>query len=710
MKFLLALFLLFTPLLGKMNFWPEVFSIPNLESKKDNNRTQIISNQDLDTEFGKYRTYNVVNMLRGDSLKQFTQLYKYTLEAFHFVTKGRGDTLKQKQLEQKHSLDLSGSLIWHKYPFDFSSIGIKWSPNLVFNRYFSSTDSLEHPEIRSNDTSEGMASLHLGPLMYFYYLDMPIKISAGGAVDVWNNTMSYPPHMTDLKKVNSDPGFFGEIEVGDNTVPLIRGIPFYVEGSIFGQYMQSDNNAKITSGEINALYFQDLPFADTLFVYCADTVTKGRTAFFSGNAPQLISTPNRTRNSLQVSVGLDNIGHFSYKPSLTYTWALSSVVYPHYEEILDDERFITHTVSCMVTNDSTRFLTYNGGISLSFKSEDWLFKSKLSSFAFEDSTSEDSLKTNLDDSEIFNARMYHTFYKDFNSHFDFLYSFSIEREKKVSPNFYYRISNMDVNNTFADTSLIENNDDVDKVYFLHSLGVSYRISPIIKLSGLGEYGQNQIVFLKKENSSKNKTDKNFRVETSCILNPEKRTGITETIGAFAKVEEYHFTEQFTQGKLPPPFWSRNFYSKFFGTWEINEVLFFEIFWKENYVDDGFWQWEKNGSPNEPDSVMVYQPTQKTLESSLKATSVFSYLDKYEIQIGNLLWYSWTKTWDGDDKRYNISDKFILSPYIKLDAHIFNTLLIRLDLKGILFMNTRKLPKLKSNNEFLEASAAIRVLF
>ena len=326
---------------AQTEYWPEVLQAPITEEPGDSNVVDITAKQNLRVDI--YKTNNSILVNRNDSIKRLEQKVSYDLSDDNSLGL------------QNHYLDLSGLFLRKKFPFRFSSLGLEWVPTAAFNRRHDTDNGLN----RSN----GIGSMRLGPVIRFDYMNMPIHLSGGGAVDLWNPELPFDPGYQDVKEAKGDPGFYGSVRMGDNRKPLIEGIPFFAEGSIFGRYMNSANNAKITNGEINALFYNDVTFADAFFLYFADTLSKGRTAFLSeqaGGAARYSSTPSRTNNSLQATCGLKNIGGFFLEPSLAYTLALSSVSYPTFEEIVGDERLLTHTISLMGQNDNARFMNYRG--------------------------------------------------------------------------------------------------------------------------------------------------------------------------------------------------------------------------------------------------------------------------------------------------------------------------------------------------------------
>lgn len=618
---------------AQTEYWPGVLQAPIPEEPGDSNVVDITAKQNLRVDI--YRTNNSIHINRNDSLKRFEQKVSYDLSDDNSLGL------------QNHYLDLSGLFLRKKFPFRYSSIGLEWVPTAAFNRRPNTFKKINNDSIEVHNGS-GIGSMRLGPVISIDYLNMPIYLSGGGAADLWHPELPFEPGYHDVKESKGDPGFYGSLRMGDNRKPLIEGIPFFAEGSMFGRYMNSDNNAKITNGEINALFFNDVTFADTFFLYFADTLSKGRTAFLSeqaGGAARYSSTPSRTNNSLQATCGLKNIGGFFLEPSFAYTLTLSSVSYPTFEEIVGDERLLTHTISLMAHNDNAKFMNYRGGISFALEDEDWLYKDELSTKATEDN--KDSLVKNLQDYERYNLSMFHTVERQFANTFGLNYSFIMRGDKKIYPNFY---------TTSYDTVPIRYVYDKDNVDLNHLINVTLFSLPRIRVATLFDYFKNKIVYLRKEKSALNKTERTYRIEVTCNINPDSGTGLDGTFGAFAKTEEYHFPE-YQDDDYPM---SRRLYSRIKGRLGINDRMRFEGIWSEMYLDDG----------NYVDSLDTLFLQSQTLESSLELISSYRFPNNFMLRMGSLFRYIY-RDWDfiWKDRMY------YMTPFMEMRAIVSNRIFV-----------------------------------
>jgi len=617
---------------AQMDFWPEVLKVPEQAAALDSNRTEIGLKQNVRMKV--YQTENSLFISKSDSLKKLEQRLGYQLN-------------DDNSLDiQNHFIDLSGSFSRKRFPFPFSSLGLEWVPTAAFNQR---PDGRDQGAGRSN----GIGSLRLGPVIGLQYLNLPVRISGGGAADLWNSELPYRPGYNDLKRTTGDPGFYGSLRMGNNTMRLIEQIPFYAEGGIFGRYMNSVNNAKITNGEVNALFFADLPFLDTLFAYCADTLSKGRTAFLSeqgGEAARYNSTPDRTNNSFMANVGLKNIGTFILKPSLAYSLRVNSISYVPAENILGDERIAVHKLAAMVRNDRTDIVDYNGGISFSFEKDDWLYNDDLGTRA--DSANKDSLVKNLQDFDGFNVAMIHAIGKKFSNSFAVDYTFDITRYKRTYPNYYTIDTNARRYAYFYDK---------DNLTLNHLFNVTFFSLPRVRLLTLFDYYKNRIVYLRKEKSGMNKTERSMRLEPSLRISPDSSIGFTGTIGALGKWDEYHFPLEYEQG----PQSMVRLYSKLEAYKSITNSLKFEGYWSEVFSLYGYFKKLRE------DTIELENAS---LESSVNVSSSYMFQQKIKLQIGSLFRYIYYEDYLGQDIT-DVNRIYYMMPFIEVKARLFGNLFI-----------------------------------
>ncbi len=616
---------------GQYDYWPEVLTTPEEVEQQDSNHMEINLKQNIDEYI--YETDNSFSLLKNDSLREVKQFLNYKLADDNNL--GR----------QNHYLDVAGSFSRKKFPFSFSSLGFEWIPTATFYR-------LQGPPNRS---SSGVGSIRVGPSIGLLYQNLPFRISGGGVVDVWQDNMSYKPKWDEAVASNGDPGFYTALTVGNNNRPLFEGIPFYSEGKVFGRYMNSARNEKITNGEINALFLQDIPFGDTLFLYAADTLSKGREGSLSGvqsGSIQLESTPNKTHNSLQASIGIKNINTKLLTPSLLYQLSLSSVTFPPGEDVRFNERFIKHSVALMARNNRPDLFVYRGGIQFEFEDEDWVFNHEFKK-KYEDTllgnVLRDSLKMNTNDFKGFRAGMYHHFNKKLDNNMEFTYTFNIDRYKVTYPFYFIKTSESQKND------ITELNNDKDEAFARHVFEVTLFSLPRIKLDLLADYSKNDRVNLKKERSYNNFTERVYRFESTLFINPDSSKGFTETFGAFSRMSEYHYPEFHDKG--PPLF--RQYYSQLRGWISFKEKIKIEAIWNDIATVNGL-----------VDFNHILRPELRYKESSLDLNFSNSFPNHFITQTGCLFRYIKYYTNIYNDIRIDKS----LWPYIGIKAFIFNKLM------------------------------------
>ncbi len=649
MRILLILIILVFSASTQITYWPDVLNTPLEKVPEDSNNVTISAKQEIN--MGTYKSENLLHITKNDSLKQVDQKCKFTFLNDHNLN------------IQNYYLNLSGSILRKKYPYKLSSIGLEWIPVAYLNRN------------KKMSRGSSLGSLYLGPVFTVDYLNMPIRLSGGGAIDVWPDSLPYSLVDTRLSSFNGDNGFYGKINMGDNTQPLIENIPLYSQGSIFGKYMRKAGNSKVTSGEVNALFVQDISFADTLFIYCADTLTKGRAAFFNefgSTMLQFTNIPNKTTNSLQTAIGIKNIGNFAFKPSIIYEFDLSTIKYSPSSEVLGDLSIGKNTVSALIANNMFKTWKYNGGISVMFEEEDHLHKADLPQ-VLALSEEDDSLIVNSNDFTGFYSDMFHFLEYTFKNDIKLRYNFNIGKHHKEYPN-YYTLSGR----TFG-------GNDNDRVNYKHLLELTLFSLPDFSAIVLGEYIKDMNIFLKKENSANNRRDWIYHLEMTFLLNRRGSIPLKESIGIIARTARYDYPE-FQNNRLPPM--SRSFYSRLNGMWHINDLWNLEGYLNGIYHDDGFINWGNN----------VYNISDRKIEISGEAGINRFIAENFIVKFGSLgqiLYYL--------DFNYNTTRDYriVLFPFVEIKAFIFNKLSLN---------SSIRYSRVKNGDDYWEAFSYLNINF
>ena len=174
-------------------------------------------------------------------------------------------------LNKTHAFDAPGEILRHSFPFSFSSAGLEWFPQGTYSRdYLGKTDSSSQ-----NLYANVMAKMRFGPFISLQYQNLPITLGGGPAFNLWQNRMDANTDRDKLDSTRAENGFYVHLNVGDPSLPLIPGIPFYTGGNIQGVYLDS---TKITMGNICGLFAAAPKFADSFMVAAIDTLSIGRYA------------------------------------------------------------------------------------------------------------------------------------------------------------------------------------------------------------------------------------------------------------------------------------------------------------------------------------------------------------------------------------------------------------------------------------------------
>lgn len=636
--------------------WPDLLSVPAVESRPDSSRLALSSAQE--SYLNSYESSNSLSIRRNDSLRSLEQGCDYG------VSGDRGLDLWH------HHIEFPGAFT-RQLPFSwFHEAGMEWAPSVVVNR----KRSVDNPD---STAGNAMISLRTGPTASFRYLDLPVLVGMGGAFDGWHDGLCRDLGRTHLSRLHTDPGFYGILNVGDDGRRLARNVPLYAGGAIRGTYMDS---SKITNGRISGLFAHELPFSDTIFVFCADTLLVGRAGFLSGGAgssAQYTTTRDQTHNSLQAAVGIRDIGEFFLRPSVWYGFRLISTSYDPLEGllILNDERFTRHTVSCIVDNGDQGFVEYSGGVQFDFDYEDRLYNARLPRKLT--GSNEDSLRQNLNDYRGFGARMEHTVSKHFGDDVGLDYLFEVRRYEETYPNYYL--------DEFNDTVRNQYNDDRDKVNLRHRFDVALFSSRSFSVTGHGELVKSILSFQRSASSARNSTSRTYKLETDFSWSMiGGRWVLDETVGAVAKADEYHYPEY--AGRFPP--YSRRFYSKLEATWRISERWRLEGSWDEVYWDQGYWDGREYRSPTSADTTSPdhYAIESKSLDTSVRLAWVCSVPGFLEIEVGSSFRDMFYRQWNPVESRYKVplfDMGYILRPYVEADLYLWKRTALQAEVRPYL---------------------------
>ncbi|MBN1982799.1 MAG: hypothetical protein JW795_14795 [Chitinivibrionales bacterium] len=662
-RFFLIVFLLASGW-SQQFYWPEYLAVPTPVTP-DADSLQAPSNLAADQLVGQdyYRVRVNTTTFARTSLLQRQQFLRYELSQYHSLA------------IQNHSVDCSGFFLKQRYPFESSSLGIEWIPVVTVNRDY------------GQKSGNAVTYLRVGPLMDFSYLELPVRFSTGSSIDAWQNL---PLRLSKLSTIKSDAGVYAKLKVGDNTRPLREGIPIVAAGQVTASFM---NQSKITQGDVNSLYYADVPFADTLFVYCADTLSKGRTAFFKKINKQeyaYLTTSNRSINSLGAMVGMRNIGSYLLRPSLLYSFARRSTDYLKNANTLGDFLNTDHTIGVAVFSVAGTKLDYGASVVYKHAVEDRLYNSKISSFIVtKDSLSNrDTLYENSKDFIERSIATAQSLSKTFSNGMKVRYTLDVSIDKKRYPHFFVTLTN-----GLRDTS---SRNDRDKAMYHNLAELTLWSSPRLLCMVSGEYIENVSAFLRKECSMNNQTGTTYAIDLSIVYNAVRPLTLSQNFDALSEIKQYHFP-QFQ--KNPPPM-NRRFGSKTAVNYLCRHSTAIDGYWNEIYIDNGYLKSSAATRAQPPASLQnsdTYAILNKSLETALEV-GVKHFLDtNFSVRCAGYLQNIYEWQWPMEDEvrsRDYIQPQwyqfaFVAKPSIEIKSSLRNQCLLQSFIRCVLDITLKR---------------------
>lgn len=604
-----------------------------------------------------FKSDNEIQLVQEDSVKKIIQLIEYSFYD--------DDPLRQKE----NYINLDGEFIGKKFPFAFTELGFNWSPTILLNT--------------NEERGIGVGSLKIGPTIKINYNTLPIVISGGGAIDTWND--SIPPQLGEskLSDVNLDGGGYFGVEVGDNQFPLFEGIPFYAEGEIFGTYM---SNSNITSGLVNALFVKTLPKKGEFYFYAADTLTKGRMVNYSrGNfgTVDYTSSYDRTNNDMKGMLGIRDLGRKYLSSSFLYTFNLSTMNYPFSNVALDENRFISNSISMFLSNKKQKWFGYDGWINFELYNIDMLYRSDLPDTTYTgvnniDDKFEryDSLVSNEDDMDGKYVEFDNKFFLNILNKAELHYHINLNKDSKRYPRRYL----------YSDgRSTIR--EDRDIVNYEHEVIVKKDFNEFVYGEMLFDYKKKMDVFIRSEKSASNRYLRKYIAEI--ILGFTKKNGsyINEKIGISNDQEEFpdyvltFLEEEYLSGNELgwKPFFSRKFYSRLDWRINLNDYLAISGYWYETLRDRGYWdieKWKSESGYGSDKYIIQY----KYIETSLQGALSLFPISTQEYTIGGYLQNVINKPYNSEENDWvqTISKQydFKFNPYIAFKFLVNNRAYLR----------------------------------
>jgi len=464
---------------------------------------------------------------------------------------------RDKLLNTRHYLNASGAysrrLANPRYAW--VTPGLDWSPIVQYSSDRAGKNAL--------------ATVDLGPTAAFKPLGVDARLRAGISgrrVDSLAGTFT-------VGEQRSSVGAYGAFSVGSEEEFLpFAPVYFYADG--IGRQIENSSMASITSNALGAVRVGE---RDSLLVYGAVTHFNGREGYLEGSADsraaQFTETPWRVERNLTATAGYKAAQRYMLFPSLYYSVSENKLEFLN-DARKRDEKTLRQTLSGAVSTDSAAGLYYSGLLSFEWREHDKLFGKELPL----QSTAEniDSLEVNLWDYFAFDPRTVHRVAVRLPWSTRLKYDFGLSRFLTEYPNSYIR---------GRDT--VTNRDDSDRRTLQHRLALEYRNDSTFKAEAYGEITAYDLVFLKQEKSSSNRTDDGQKVGFVVEWSPLNELLITEAASAEAKRGAFHFPAFHLQA-LQRPRYSRAINSSLSATWQSTPLVGLSGQWSVKLSDYGFW--------------------------------------------------------------------------------------------------------------------------
>jgi len=222
----------------------------------------------------------------------------------------------------------------------------------------------------------------------------------------------------------------------------------------------------------------------------------------------------------------------------------------------------------------------------------------------------------------------------------------------------------------------------------HRLSLEYKNDSTLKAEVYGELSGYDLVFLRQEKSSSNRTDDAQKVGLAVEWSPLSALLITEAVSAEAKRGEFHFPTLFHQQALQRPRYSRAVNSSLSTTWQATALVGLSGQWSVKLSDYGFWygrEYMKDVLADNPYArVDYYAITSKSVyytvdmavhfrpwDAVLTAGNVFTRARDRNYSAGNYI----LSNANGYSVKPYLSAAVSISERVECDAHVSRTFVV-----------------------------------
>ncbi len=475
--------------------------------------------------------------------------------------------LNDPQLSVRNQyLEFPGEALRRSTRFSEISYGLAWRPRIDINTR------------REGAGLDGMVSF--GPALEISRAGVLGRADAGLIARGWNSSLESRIFDAEFRDLRWDPGGFGTWQIGENGMSRVAESPVWIGGDVYGEVVDTFTAASARAAVRMGL---ELETGDSLFVYYADSLTRGQLGTFAEFRDY--TQDRRTSRSLMGMAALKGKNRLHLDPFLVYSFSQNSDWYPEELELYRDRRGRTHATSIGYSSDSVWSISWSGGLGLRWITEDKVFRTKVQGIGpngeVSDRTDRDAVWADIRDSRGFEAYFNQHFEKLWFDRFGLRYDFTISRRSRRYPK------------TYLDGAEIQAEDDYNITSEEHRVTAIPFKGENTEISIYGYYGKNTSVYLKKERSADNTIDTTYRIGIDVETGTGPNLNAVGHVWMEVKRTQHQFPEIYratVSERIPdnPPAYFRKYTLEVEPSWTMREGLILQSGVRTVYWDDGYW--------------------------------------------------------------------------------------------------------------------------
>ncbi len=225
------------------------------------------------------------------------------------------------------------------------------------------------------------------------------------------------------------------------------------------------------------------------------------------------------------------------------------------------------------------------------------------------------------------------------------------------------------------------------------MALEYKNDSTLKAEVYGEITGYDLVFLRKEKSSSNRTDDGQKIGLAVEWSPLNALLITEALSAEAKRGNFHFPA-FHRQALQRPRYSRAVNSSLSATWQASPLAGLSALWNIKFSDYGFWYGREY-----MEDILTLHPETRTDYYAITSKSVYYTVDlsvnfrpwETVITVGNAFTHARDRNYSAGNYILANENGYSVKPYlnatlsiserVELDAHLSRTFVVSDDALG-----------------------------